>query len=323
MSKTIKHDCFTRQGVLTDAIVNEHIVPSLGIGAAETIRKAGWDGESAALAVGLTIAPTGEHIRSAKAFGVGFHDNSWTFSSSKLWGGKEGYKIALNLKDLTSLSFPGNLMYTTYINCDDVSWYAYKSVGERSKLNKSDYEACDIKKFCVRASVQLVDAKTARISYGIVPVSLEELKREYLEHMNKAGFPNILYQHKDIPFVPLAEDDWELPSTVVPLFVDERVGEDNNELPEANEIWLRFSQFLRSSTSPNLVKNCDEWVAYLSDNPTFEASPSEFTWPLFNDKPSQRVSGEEYFDISLSSMPTPTGLDPYLGTGCTHVNLWV
>ena len=175
-------------------------------------RKAGWDGESAALAVGLTIAPTGEHIRSAKAFGIGFHDNSWTFAASKLWGGKEGYKIALNLKDMTTLSFPGNLMYTTYINSDEISWYAYKSVGQKVKLNKSEHEDCDIKKFCVRASVQLVDAKTARISYGIVPVSLEELKREYLEHMGIPGFPNILYQRKDIPFLPLAEEDWELPS---------------------------------------------------------------------------------------------------------------
>ena len=294
MSKTIQSDCFSRQGALTDEIIKEHIVPSLGVGAAETIKRAGWDGESAALAVGLTIAPTGEQIRSAKAFGIGFHDNSWTFASSKLWGGKEGYKIALNLKDMTSLSFPGNLMYTTYINSDEISWYAYKSVGEKVKLNKSEYEACDIKKFCVRASVQLVDAKTARISYGIVPVSLEELKKEYLEHMDKPGFPNILYQQKDIPFVPLAEDDWELPSEVVPVFVDERVGDDNDDLPEAKEIWLRFSQFLRSCTSPNLVKNCDEWVAYLSDNPTFEASPSEFIWPLFNEKPSAKGSGEKY-----------------------------
>ena len=99
MSKTIQSDCFSRQGALTDEIVKEHIVPSFGVGAAETIKRAGWDGESAALAVGLTIAPTGEQIRSAKAFGISFHDNSWTFASSKLWGGKEGYKITLNLKD--------------------------------------------------------------------------------------------------------------------------------------------------------------------------------------------------------------------------------
>ena len=145
MSKTIVSDCFSRQGVLTDEILKEHIVPSFGVGASETIKKAGWDGESAALAVGLTIAPTGDKIRSAKAFGVGFHDNSWTFAANKLWGGKEGYKVALNLKDMTSLSFPSNLMYTTYINSDEIAWYAYKSVGERSKLNKSDYEACDIK----------------------------------------------------------------------------------------------------------------------------------------------------------------------------------
>ena len=129
MSRTIKDDCFNRQGVLTDEIVKEHIVPSLGIGAAETIKKAGWDGTSAALAVGLTIAPTGDRIRSAKVFGIGFHDNSWTFASNKLWGGKEGYKIALNLKDMTNLSFPGNLLYTTYINSDEISWYAYKSKG--------------------------------------------------------------------------------------------------------------------------------------------------------------------------------------------------
>ena len=83
----------------------------------------GWDGDSAALAVGLTIARTGEHIRAAKLFGVGFHDNSWTFASSKLWGGKDCYKVALNLKVMTSLSFPGNLMYTTYISSDEISWY--------------------------------------------------------------------------------------------------------------------------------------------------------------------------------------------------------
>ena len=112
--------------MLSDAIIKEHIVPSLGFGAAETIKKAGWGGKRTALDVGLTIDGTGEHIRSAKAF-VGFHDNSWTISATKLWGSQEGYKIALNLKDLTRLSFPGNLMYTTYINSDEISWYAYKS----------------------------------------------------------------------------------------------------------------------------------------------------------------------------------------------------
>ena len=90
MSKTIVNDCFRRQGILTDEILKEHIVPSLGVGAAETIRKAGWDGESAALAVGLTISPKREHIHSAKAFGIEFHENSWNFAASKLWGGKEG-----------------------------------------------------------------------------------------------------------------------------------------------------------------------------------------------------------------------------------------
>ena len=78
-------------------------MPSLGVVAAETIRKGDWDGESVALA-------TGEHIRSAKAFEVGFHDNSWTILITKLWGSQEGYKVALNLKDLTILSFPSNLM---------------------------------------------------------------------------------------------------------------------------------------------------------------------------------------------------------------------
>ena len=62
------------------------------------------------------------------------------------------------MKDLTSLSFPANLMYTTYINSDEISWYAYKSAGERVKLNKSEHETCGIKKFCFRASVQLVDS---------------------------------------------------------------------------------------------------------------------------------------------------------------------
>jgi hypothetical protein len=198
MSKPIMDGCFAKKGVLNDAIIKEHIMPSCGIGAA--------------FAVGLAIDPTGEKIRLAKAFGVGFHDNSWTMSTTKLWGSKEGYKVAINLKDLTSLSFPGNLMYTTYVNSDEVSWYAYKSVGDRAKLNNSDYEGRGIKKFCVRASVQLVNSETARITYGIVPVSLDHFKREYPEHMDKAGYPNLLFQQKDIPFVPLAEEDWELPS---------------------------------------------------------------------------------------------------------------
>ena len=97
------------------------------------------------------------------------------------------------MKYLTSLSFPANLMY---INSDEISWYAYKSAGERVKLNKSEHEACGIKKFCVRASVQLVKSTTARITNGIVPVSFDELKREYLEHLDKPGYPNILFQKK-------------------------------------------------------------------------------------------------------------------------------
>ena len=77
MSKPIVDDCFGRVGMLSDAIIKVHIVPILGVGAANTIKKAGWDGESAALAIGLTIDTTGEHIRATKAFGIGFHDNSW------------------------------------------------------------------------------------------------------------------------------------------------------------------------------------------------------------------------------------------------------
>jgi hypothetical protein len=78
-------------------------------------------------------------------------------------------------------------------------------------------------------------------------VSLDDLKREYLEHMDKAGYPNILFQQKDIPFVHLAKKDWELRSKFVPLFVDERVGDNNNNLPEAKEIWMWFLVFLRFS----------------------------------------------------------------------------
>ena len=44
MSKPIVDDCFGRAGMLSDATIKEHIVPSLGVGAAETIKKAGWDG---------------------------------------------------------------------------------------------------------------------------------------------------------------------------------------------------------------------------------------------------------------------------------------
>ena len=39
---------------------------------------------------------------------------------------------------------------------------------------------------------------------------MEDLKREYLKHLDKPGYPNILFQQKDIPFVPLAKEDWEL-----------------------------------------------------------------------------------------------------------------
>ena len=55
MSKQITDDCFGRAGVLSDAIINEHVVPSLRIGAAESIM--GPDGT--AMAFGLTIAATG------------------------------------------------------------------------------------------------------------------------------------------------------------------------------------------------------------------------------------------------------------------------
>ena len=158
MSKPIQDDYFGRAGLLSDAIIKEHIVPSLGVSAADIIRKAGWDRERAALAIGLTIDTSGEHIRAAKAFGIGFHSNSGTISATKLWGSQEGYKVALNLKDLTSLSFPANLIYTTYINSDEISWYTYKSAGERGKQNKSEHKSCGIKKFCVRASVQLMDS---------------------------------------------------------------------------------------------------------------------------------------------------------------------
>ena len=119
-----------------------------------------------------------------------------------------------------------------------------------------------------------MDSTTARITYGIVPVSLDELKKEYLEHL----------------------DDWELPSPIVPLFADERAG-GCDELPNPEEIWLRLSQFMRSTTSPRLVRDYNEWVAHLSDNPTFEAIPSEWIWPLHNGKPNPSGLGEKYIDI--------------------------
>ena len=71
-----------------------------------------------------------------------------------------------------------------------------------------------------------------------------DLKGGVVAQVDKPGFPNIIYHQEDIPFVPLAEDDWELPSKVVPLFVDEKVGDDNNELQDANEIWFRIFRVL-------------------------------------------------------------------------------
>ena len=72
MSPTLKDPSFKQKGELTDDLVKEHTVPSCGIGAKDAIQKAGWDGNSAAIAVGLTIGPTGEGVKSARAFGVGF-----------------------------------------------------------------------------------------------------------------------------------------------------------------------------------------------------------------------------------------------------------
>ena len=291
MSKPIQNDCFSRQGILSNDIIKEHIVPSLGISAADTLKQGGWNGKEPVVSFGLTIGPTGEHIRSAKVFGIGYHDNSWTMSTSKLWGGKEGFKLAVNLKDQNSLNFPSNTMYTSYINSDEVAWYVYKTVGEKAKVPKSEYGDCGIQNFCIRASVQLVSDKHAKVTFGIVPVSLDDLKKNYLEHFDKPGYPTIMFQQKTIPVMPLAEDDWELPSNIMPLFLDERVGDGVQELPEVNEIWSKFTQFLRSSTNPNLVRDYQEWVAYLSDNPTFEALPSEWTWPLHTDKPEKASSG--------------------------------
>ena len=39
MSRTIEHECFSNQGELTTDIMKDHIVPSLGIGATDTIKK--------------------------------------------------------------------------------------------------------------------------------------------------------------------------------------------------------------------------------------------------------------------------------------------
>ena len=91
MSPTLKDPSFKQKGELTDDLIKEHTVPSCGIGAKDAIQKAGWDGNSASIAVGLTIGPTGECIKSARAFGVGFHDNSWTISSDKVWGGVQDH----------------------------------------------------------------------------------------------------------------------------------------------------------------------------------------------------------------------------------------
>ena len=70
MSLTLKDPSFKQKGELTDDLVKEHTVPSCGIGAKDAIQKAGWDGNSAAIAVGLTIGPTGEGVKSARALAL-------------------------------------------------------------------------------------------------------------------------------------------------------------------------------------------------------------------------------------------------------------
>ena len=276
----LKDARFNLTGNLTEQLIDEHIIPGCGISAQNIIKKGGWDGDNAAMAVGLTIGPTGENIRSACAFGVGFHDNSWTISSTKVWGGKKDYKIALNLKDLSAISFQTNTMSSNYIDSSDLAWYAYHSIGDKRKLDVSEHAENDIKNFCIRATAELITSKVARISYGIVPVSLDQLKREYLNNYNEPGFPAITFCKKEIPFVPLAEDDWELPSPVVPLFVDNRTAGNESSYPESEEIWLKFAQFLRTSKTPNLLNTYKEWIDYLSDNPRFESTPSKELWPM-------------------------------------------
>ena len=94
-----------------------------------------------------------------------------------------------------------------------------QGLGEKAKVPKSEYG------FCICASVQLLSEKHAKVTFGIVAVSLDDLKKNYLEHFEKPGYPNIMFQQKIILVIPLDEKDWELPSNIVPLFLDERVGD--------------------------------------------------------------------------------------------------
>ena len=129
-----------------------------------------------------------------------------------------------------------------------------------------------------------------------------------------------MFQRKNIPFVPLAEDDWELPSSVVPLLLDERSGQ-KDELPEAVEVWLKFSQFLRSATSLALVNDYHEWVTKLSSNPTYEALPSEWTWPLPSTlAPTQSGSDEDHTSDTLLLNTLLTGLNTNLDTSCRYIS---
>ena len=59
----------------------------------------------------------------------------------------------------------------------------------------------------------------AKVTFGIVAVSLDDMKKNYLEHFEKPGYPNIMFQQKIMLVMPLDEKDWELPFNIVSLFL--------------------------------------------------------------------------------------------------------
>ena len=55
----LKDPHFNLTGNITEQLIDDHIILSCGISTQDIKKKGGWDGDTAALAVGLTISPTG------------------------------------------------------------------------------------------------------------------------------------------------------------------------------------------------------------------------------------------------------------------------
>ena len=129
----------------------------------------------------------------------------------------------------------------TFVKIDWAAAYKQKSIALEDRriqyfewLGRYFVELCLV--FGCSTSVGIYDRFAKVILFIALVGSLDQLKKEYLNNYNEPGFPAITFCKQEIPFVPLAEDDWELPSPVVLLFVDTRTAGNVSSYPESEEI---------------------------------------------------------------------------------------